>query len=69
VGTPNQVEIHRCPTYWSTGQDSCRRPDKLIVAEQKRYWLLGFRTKAAVNDVPLSLPNMKDNTLTNTGAK
>ena len=32
--TPNKIEIHPCPTYRSTGQDSCRRPDRVIVAEQ-----------------------------------
>ena len=34
--TPNKIEIHRCPTYYSTGQDSCRRSDRVIVAEQAR---------------------------------
>ncbi|HSN24040.1 MAG TPA: type I restriction enzyme endonuclease domain-containing protein, partial [Methylomicrobium sp.] len=41
-GGLQKVEIHPCPTYRSTGQDSCRRPDRVIVAEQlvnviKRY--------------------------------
>ena len=35
-GGLQKVEIHPCPTYRSTGQDSCRRPDKVIVAEQER---------------------------------
>jgi hypothetical protein len=30
-----KIEIRPCPTYRSTGQDSCRRPDRVIVAEQK----------------------------------
>ncbi|MDD1628486.1 MAG: hypothetical protein LUQ26_13590, partial [Methylococcaceae bacterium] len=34
VWTPNKIEIHPCPTYRTTGQDSCRRPDRVIVAEQ-----------------------------------
>ena len=29
-----KIEIRPCPTYRSTGQDSCRRPDRVIVAEQ-----------------------------------
>jgi hypothetical protein len=33
--TPNKIEIHPCPTYRSTGQDNCRRPDRVIVAEHK----------------------------------
>ena len=33
-GGLQKVEIHPCPTYRSTGQDSCRRPDRVIVAEQ-----------------------------------
>ena len=28
-----KIEIRPCPTYRSTGQDSCRRPDRVIVAE------------------------------------
>ena len=35
-GELQKNEIHPCPTYRSTGQDSCRRPDRVIVAEQKR---------------------------------
>jgi hypothetical protein len=34
-GGLQKVEIHPCPTYRSTGQDSCRRPAKIIVAEQQ----------------------------------
>jgi len=33
-GGLQKVEIHPCPTYRSTGQDCCRRPDRVIVAEQ-----------------------------------
>jgi hypothetical protein len=33
-GGLQKVEILPCPTYRSTGQDSCRRPAKIIVAEQ-----------------------------------
>ncbi len=28
-----KIEIRPCPTYRSTGQDNCRRPDRVIVAE------------------------------------
>ncbi len=31
-----KIEIRPCPTYRSTGQDSCRRPDRVIVAEHRR---------------------------------
>jgi hypothetical protein len=31
--TPIKIETHPCPTYRSTGQDSCRRSDRVIVAE------------------------------------
>ena len=30
-----KIEIRPCPTYRSTGQDSCRRPDRVIVAEHQ----------------------------------
>ena len=40
--TPNKIEIHPCPTYRSTGQDSCRRTvDPGFVNHRKVESILG----------------------------